>query len=158
MTDGTNDAAAEIVGGQEDEEQQGSYISAPKLMRIASMTRAMLDEIRQSELDEPGRKRLAEIHERSLEEMQDVLSEDLREELSDMFVPLEGDISESELRLVQAQLVGWLEGLFAGIQASLISQQAAAANQLQEMRMRAIEAQGRRPGRDSGHDVPGQYL
>jgi len=146
-----NEAATEVV---DDEDLQASYISAPKLMRIASMTRAMLDELRQSELDEAGRRRLVEIHERSLEEMQDVLSPDLREELSDMFVPLEGDISESELRLVQAQLVGWLEGLFAGIQATLISQQAAAANQLQQMRQRAIEAQGRR----GPQDVPGQYL
>ncbi len=163
-----NDVPAEIVeeaevteesGEQEPgAEPQGSYISAPKLMRIASMTRAMLDEIRQSELDDAGRRRLVEIHERSLDEMQDVLSEDLRQELDDMFVPLQDESSESELRLVQAQLVGWLEGLFAGIQATLLSQQAAAANQLQEMRMRAIEAQGRRPGQDPGQEVPGQYL
>jgi hypothetical protein len=158
MTDASNDAPVEVVEEHESEEQAASYISAPKLMRIASMTRALLDEVRQSELDDPGRRRLAEIHERSLEEMQEVLSEDLREELTEMFTPLEGDISESELRIVQAQLVGWLEGLFAGIQATLISQQAAAANQLQEMRMRAIEAQGRRPGSDPGQDVPGQYL
>ena len=162
-----NDIPAEIVEDAESheetvdqpaEEPQGSYISAPKLMRIASMTRAMLDEVRHSDLDDAGRRRLVEIHERSLEEMQDVLSEDLRQELDDMFVPLQEEASESELRLVQAQLVGWLEGLFAGIQATLLSQQAAAANQLQEMRMRAIEAQGRRPGQDPTQDVPGQYL
>jgi hypothetical protein len=149
-----NETPSEFAADAGAEDAAASYISAPKLMRIASMTRAMLDELRQSELDEAGRRRLVEIHERSLEEMQDVLSPDLREELTDMFVPLEGDISPSELRIVQAQLVGWLEGLFAGIQATLISQQAAAADQLQQMRKRAIEAQGRR----SSQDVPGQYL
>jgi hypothetical protein len=156
MTDQPNDSDAEVVGeGDEHEERQGSYVSAPKLMRIASMTRALLDEVRQSDLDEPGRRRLAEIHERSLEEMQDVLSDDLRQELTDMFQPIdEATASESELRLAQAQLVGWLEGLFAGIQATLVSQQVAAANQLQQMRTRAIEAQGRtRPS-----EAPGQYL
>jgi hypothetical protein len=136
----------------ESEEPEGTYIEAPKLMRIASMTRALLDEIRQSPLDEPGRRRLVEIHERSLEELQDVLSDDLKQELQDMFLPVsEEEASESELRIVQAQLVGWLEGLFAGIQATLWSQQAAAANQLQELRTKAIEAQ-------SGSRPPGQYL
>jgi len=140
----------EIVAPDEDEET--SSVQAPKLMRIASMTRALLDEIRQAPLDEAGRRRLVEIHETSLVELQDVLSEDLREELAEMFTPVEDGASESELRLVQAQLVGWLEGLFAGIQASLWSQQAAANNQLQEMRRRAIEAQARTP------DPPGHYL
>jgi hypothetical protein len=142
-----SESAAAVVEEAE-EQREGSYIQAPKLMRIASMTRAMLEEVRQSPLDEPGRRRLVEVHERSLEEMQDVLSEDLREELADIFVPISHEsASESELRMAQAQLVGWLEGLFAGIQASLLTQQAAAAHQLQEMRMRAIEAQtGERPG------------
>ena len=138
-------------------ETRASYVQAPKLMRIASMTRAMLDEIRQAPLDEPGRRRLAEIHERSLAEMQDVLSEDLRQELADIFTPISAEsASESELRIAQAQLVGWLEGLFAGIQATLLHQQAAMASQLQEMRMRAIEAQ---PRSQAGEDrLPGQYL
>jgi len=133
--------------------QAASFIQAPKLMRIASMTRALLDEIRQSPLDEAGRVRLIEIHARSLQEMQEVLSEDLQQEMNEMFLPVSSETAtESELRLVQAQLVGWLEGLFAGIQASLWSQQASAANQLQEMQMRAIEAQSRPTER------PGQYL
>jgi len=142
----------ELVG--EDDDSTNTITEAPKLMRIASMTRALLDEIRQAPLDDAGRRRLIDIHSRSLEELQDVLSEDLREELSDMFVPVSEETStESELRIVQAQLVGWLEGLFAGIQASLWSQQAAVANQLQEMRVRAIEAPtGPRDG------APGQYL
>lgn len=146
--DATN-LPAEVV---ETDEPSGTFIQAPKLMRIASMTRAMLDEIRQAPLDEAGRRRLVEIHGRSLEEMQDVLSEDLREELNEIFVPLSSETAtEPELRIAQAQLVGWLEGLFAGIQATLWSQQAAAASQLQEMRMRAVEA-------DPRGDLPGQYL
>jgi hypothetical protein len=135
----------------EEEQEERSFVEAPKLMRIASMTRALLDELRQAPLDEAGRRRLVEIHETSLIELQDVLSDDLRQELEEMFHPIEDDASESELRIVQAQLVGWLEGLFAGIQASLWSQQAAASNQLAEMRTRAIEAQ-------TGQERPGQYL
>jgi hypothetical protein len=139
----------------EREDTSTSFIQAPKLMRIASMTRALLDEIRQAPLDDPGRRRLVDIHQRSIAEMQDVLSEDLQEELDEMFAPLSRETStESELRLVQAQLVGWLEGLFAGIQASLWSQQAMAATQLQEMRTRAIEA----PSSSDSDGAPGQYL
>jgi hypothetical protein len=155
-----DEQAEEAAGGAEQvtpAEPHSSYVQAPKLMRIASMTRAMLEEIRQAPLDEAGRRRLAEIYERSLEEMQDVLSEDLRQELADIFTPVSADTaSESELRMAQAQLVGWLEGLFAGIQATLLHQQAAMASQLQEMRMRAIETQ---PRSKVGEDrAPGQYL
>jgi hypothetical protein len=137
----------------------GGVLHASKLMRIASMTRAMLDEVRQSPLDEPGRRRLTEVYQRTFEEMEEVLTDDLREELQDIFLPLSSDeASDSEIRIAQAQLVGWLEGLFAGIQASLFSQQAAAASQLQQMRIRAIEMQTNgEPGSDD--DVaPGQYL
>jgi hypothetical protein len=133
------------------ETEGASYVQAPKLMRIASMTRAMLEEIRQAPMDDAGRRRMAEIHEHSLEELQDVLSDDLRAEVNALFEPLSDDsVSEAEIRAAQAQLVGWLEGLFAGIQASLWSQHAAAADQLQQMRMRAIEAEP-----SDGH---GQYL
>jgi hypothetical protein len=165
MTDPEHTSGAEAEAGEEltvdaaapaeDAEGRASYIQAPKLMRIASMTRAMLEEVRQAPVDDAGRRRLVEVYERSLEEMEDVLSDDLREELRDIFIPISSDsASESELRIAQAQLVGWLEGLFAGIQASLLSQQAVAAHQLQEMRMRAIEAQAR-TGRS---EAPGQYL
>ncbi len=155
MTEDLNQDQIEPELVDEDAENtSSSFVQAPKLMRIASMTRAMLDEIRQSPLDEAGRLRLIEIHQSSLGEMQEVLSDDLRQELSDMFSPVEEETAtESELRLVQAQLVGWLEGLFAGIQASLWSQQNAAANQLQEMRAKAIEAQ-----HGGSEEVPGQYL
>lgn len=140
----------------EESEDDASFAQAPKLMRIASMTRAMLEEVRQAQLDDAGRRRLVEIHEATIAEMQDVLSDDLREELNELFSPVSADtVSEAELRVAQAQLVGWLEGLFAGIQATLWSQQAAATNQLQQMRMRAIEAQRRQAGEVT---PPGQYL
>lgn len=149
--------APEVVEGPAPEAHGTSYVQAPKLMRIASMTRAMLEEVRQAPTDEQGRRRLAEAYDRSLAELQDVLSEDLRQELVDIFAPISSETaSESELRIAQAQLVGWLEGLFAGIQATLLHQQAAMASQLQEMRVRAIEAQPRSPGVDD--HLPGQYL
>jgi len=134
----------------------GQSVSEPsKLIRIASMTRAMLDEVRQAPLDDAGRLRLRDIHHRSLVQLSGALSPELAAELDTIFVPIEdGAVSESELRLVQAQLVGWLEGLFHGIQASMWSQQAAAAAQLEQMRSRrALE-----PGDDDSPFSPGQYL
>jgi hypothetical protein len=138
------------------EEDGGSFITEPsKLIRIASMTRAMLDEVRQADVDEQGRRRLAEIYTRSLSQLRESLSDDLQEELESVFQPLHmEDTSESELRIVQAQLVGWLEGLFHGIQASLFSQQAAAAAQLDEMRRR----RALNPTGDEAGGSPGQYL
>ena len=102
----------------------------------------------------PGRRRLAEVYDRSLAEMQDVLRRTCarNSSTSSPRSPAE-TATESELRIAQAQLVGWLEGLFAGIQATLLHQQAAMATQLQEMRMRAIEAP---PGTRT--ETPGQYL
>ncbi|MBU1227079.1 MAG: bacterial proteasome activator family protein [Actinobacteria bacterium] len=148
---------AEIV--EEESPQSPGVIHASKLMRIASMTRAMLDEVRHAPLDDGGRKRLVEVHERTIEEMEEVLTDDLREELQDIFMPLSGsDASDSEIRIAQAQLVGWLEGLFAGIQASLFSQQAAAASQLQMMRSRAIEARAGMNPQSDEEPAPGQYL
>lgn len=116
-------------------------ISSPtKLIRIASMVRTMLDEVRRAPLDDAGRRRLAEIHERSLTELESVLSPDLQQELTEVVLPLTSDApTESELRLAQAQLVGWLEGLFHGIQATLFTQQASAQGQLEQMRRRALE-------------------
>lgn len=113
-------------------------VSQPtKLIRIASMTRATLDEVRQAPLDEAGRKRLLAVYNSTITELKEVLSEDLQEELDEIFMPLTSQVpSESELRIAQAQLVGWLEGLFHGIQASLWTQQMAAQAQLQEMQAR----------------------
>jgi hypothetical protein len=129
-----------------------SSVSQPtKLIRIASMTRATLDEVRQAPLDEAGRTRLLAVYTRTIEELKEVLSDDLREELDEVFLPLTSQVpSESELRIAQAQLVGWLEGLFHGIQASLWTQQMAAQAQLEEMRTRkSLEAP---------EQPPGQYL
>jgi Bacterial proteasome activator len=127
-------------------EEEGEQVTSPtKLIRIASMVRTMLDEVRRAPLDDAGRRRLREIHERSLRELESVLSPELQKELAEVVLPLTTDTpSESELRLTQAQLVGWLEGLFHGIQATLFTQQTAAQQQLDEMRRRrAIEsAQG----------------
>lgn len=124
-----------------------------KLIRIATMTRAMLDEVRQAPIDDKGRARLAEVHRLSVDELRGVLSDDLLEEFDQVMVPLhKEDASEGEIRIAQAQLIGWLEGLFHGIQASLFSQQLAAQNQLAEMQRRALQ---RPQGEDQG---PGLYL
>lgn len=129
----------EVVDGDLDEgRDESTAIHEPsKLIRIASMTRAMLDEVRQAPLDDAGRELLREIYARSLDQLQGAVSADLADELSGIFVPLEQEnVTESEIRIVQAQLVGWLEGLFHGIQASLFTQQMAAGAQLEEMRRR----------------------
>ncbi len=109
-----------------------------KLLRIASMVRELLDETRQASIDEPGRRRLAEIYERSVGELRDTLSDDLREELATLAPPIDGVPTESEIRVAQAQLVGWLEGLFHGIQAAMFAQQAAARAQFEELRRRGL--------------------
>lgn len=139
---------------QEKEAGDESISQPSKLIRIASMTRATLDEVRQAPLDEAGRKRLLSIYRRSLDELKEVLSPDLREELDEVFLPLTSEIpSESELRVAQAQLVGWLEGLFHGIQASLWSQQVAAQAQLAQVRQnKALE------GASEDATYPGTYL
>jgi hypothetical protein len=112
-------------------------VSQPaKVMRIGSMVKQLLEEVRSAPLDEAGRSRLAEIHGRSLDELEDGLAPELVEELQRIALPFaDGETpSESELRVAQAQLVGWLEGLFHGIQTALVAQQMAAQAQLSEMR------------------------
>jgi len=113
------------------EDENSDYISQPaKVMRIGSMVKSLLDEARSAPLDEAGRARLREIYETSISELSGALSPDLGTELSKMAIPFSAEVpTESELRIAQAQLVGWLEGLFHGIQASLFAQQAAAAGQ-----------------------------
>lgn len=137
------------------EQGEESPVSEPtKLIRIATMTRAMLEEVRQAPLDEGGRARLAEVHGRSIAELRDVLSPELLEEFDEIMIPLKVEaVTEAELRIAQAQLIGWLEGLFHGIQASLWSQQMAAQSQLAEMQRRALSA----PKPDEG-DHSGPYL
>ena len=132
-------------------EAGGEQVSRPtKLIRIASMVRALLEEARLAPLDDAGRRSLKEIHERSIHELEDILSEDLRKELSDVTLPFASETpSDAELRIAQAQLVGWLEGLFHGIQATLFTQQMQAQQQFEEMRQRhALEAGT--PARPSG--------
>ena len=151
----TPDAVEEVPETSETVEETPPVTEPTKLIRIASMTRAMLDEARQAPLDEGGRKRLAEVHSRSVEELREILSPDLQEEFNEIMIPLnKADASESEVRVAQAQLIGWLEGLFHGIQASLWSQQMVAQNQLAEMQRRALGA----PPRGGDEDATGLYL
>jgi hypothetical protein len=135
-------------------EAQESITQPAKLLRIASMVRELLEDTRQASLDEPGRVRLRQIYERSLGELAEVLSPDLKDELESLAPPMNGVPSESEIRIAQAQLVGWLEGLFHGIQAALFAQQQAARAQFEELRRRGL------PAGESGsaQDVRGQYL
>ncbi|KGN34122.1 hypothetical protein N802_12005 [Knoellia sinensis KCTC 19936] len=106
-----------------------------KVMRIGSMIKQLLEEVRNAPLDEKGRARLAEIHDRSLSELKDGLAPELVEELERISLPFsEESPTDAELRIAQAQLVGWLEGLFHGIQTALVAQQMAAQAQLQQMR------------------------
>src|SRR3712207_3242551 len=141
-----------------------------KVMRIGSMIKQLLEEVRAAPLDEAGRQRLREIHSRSITELEEGLAPELREELDRLTLPFdEGTVpSEAELRIAQAQLVGWLEGLFHGIQATLVAQQMAARMQLEQMRGRPalpMGPGGRPPGTPglTGQPAPephgpGQYL
>ena len=114
------------VGGDAEESGSDQEVTEPgKLIRIATMTRSILEEVRAATPDEPGRELISKIHDRSLDELRDVLSKELLIEFDRMFEPLLGDDppTSSEVRIAQAQLIGWLEGLFQGIQASLVTRQ-----------------------------------
>jgi hypothetical protein len=140
-----------VVGEPSQQRQTESVPSPAKVMRIGAMVRQLLEEVRHAPLDEAGRARMREIYNLSVRELADGLSPDLAQELGRVARPFaeEETPSEAELRVAQAQLVGWLEGLFHGIQATLFAQQMSARNQLEEMRRRAL------PGRP---DPSGQYL
>lgn len=142
-----------------------------KIMRIGEMIKRLLEEVRSAPLDEAARARMAQIHERSLAELEEGLSEDLVAELHRISLPFgdEAVPSESELRIAQAQLVGWLEGLFHGLQTALVAQQMAAQAQLQQMRggarslppglLRAAPGDNAPGGQTpDGRPTPGQYL
>jgi len=146
-----------------------------KVMRIGSMIKQLLEEVRNAPLDDAGRARLAEIHRRSIKELEDGLAPELIEELDRIALPFSEDHAptDAELRIAQAQLVGWLEGLFHGIQTALFAQQMAAQAQLQQMRALPAghpahpdtagrhAAPGMHPGQPgSGHEggPTGQYL
>ncbi len=126
-----------------DERTTESVNEPAKVLRIGSMVKTLLDEVRAAPLDEKSRVRLREIYEQSIRTLSEGLSPDLVAELERMAPPFDGETpSDAELRIAQAQLVGWLEGLFHGIQATLMSQQMAARAQLEEMRQRGLPSAG----------------
>lgn len=129
-----------------------------KVMRIGSMIRQLLEEVKAAPLDEASRVRLREIHTSSIKELEDGLAPELIEELERLTLPFaEGNTpSDAELRIAQAQLVGWLEGLFHGIQTTLFAQQMAARAQLENMR-KALPA-GMAPDDEQGGSRSGPYL
>ncbi|MFM2183230.1 MAG: hypothetical protein RJB61_1524 [Actinomycetota bacterium] len=129
----SNGEAVAAVDGHPDVPPE-TVTEPAKVMRIGSMVKQLLDEVRSSPLDAASRERLAEIYERSIVELSDALSPDLQEELRMLALPFDDVPTEAELRIAQAQLVGWLEGLFHGIQATLFAQQLAARQQLEQMR------------------------
>jgi hypothetical protein len=139
----------------EGEETTPDVTQPTKLIRIASMTRAMLEEARQAPLDDSGRERMAKVHARSVEELKEIFSPELQDEFNEIMIPLNDEkVTEAELRVAQAQLIGWLEGVFHGIQASLWSQQMNAQTQLAEMQKRALGA----PRKQEGDNSSGLYL
>jgi hypothetical protein len=143
-----SDEAAAVEGGE-------TVAQPAKVMRIGSMIKQLLEEVRQAPLDEASRSRLREVYETSVKELAEGLSPDLSDELGRLTLPFSTDAipSEGELRIAQAQLVGWLEGLFHGIQATLFAQQMAARAQLEEMRRRSLPAAA-----DERPTGPGTYL
>jgi len=156
--DGNGPVMPEVVdipSPEGDAAPAGEQVARPtKLIRIASMVRALLEEARRAPLDDVGRRSLKEIHERSIHELEEILSPDLRKELEEVTLSFSSDTpSESELRIAQAQLVGWLEGLFHGIQATLFTQQMQAQRQFEDMRQRRALEMGNNPGQQ-----PGAYL
>jgi hypothetical protein len=136
-----------------------------KVMRIGSMVKQLLEEVRAAPLDDAARERLKEVHEGSVRELADGLAPELREELERLTLPFSDDAtpSDAELRIAQAQLVGWLEGLFHGIQTALFAQQMAARVQLEQMRGRTALPGGPGPVPGAGTGAgpgggTGQYL
>jgi hypothetical protein len=147
-------AAGGVPTGEGAVEPTETVAQPARVMRIGSMIRQLLEEVRQAPLDEKSRTRLREIFDTSVRELGEGLSPDLSAELARISSPFEGGTpSESELRVAQAQLVGWLEGLFQGIQATLFAQQMNARSQLEEMRRRQLPS-----GDEPPASRPGTYL
>ena len=152
-------------GAQATDEDSGDQVIAQpaKLLRIASMIRELVEEVRQSSMDEPGRRRLAEIYKSATDQLRDALSPELNAELDSLAPPLEGPASEAEVRVAQAQLLGWLEGLFHGIQAALWAQHMQAQAAIDEVRRRQLPSGPMRPDQPPEQPTeqpgtPGQYL
>ncbi|SFB01561.1 Protein of unknown function [Amycolatopsis marina] len=163
--DGSPVGTARIASSEEAEQSEtvGDLVEEPaKVMRIGTMIKQLLEEVRAAPLDDASRNRLREIHETSIKELEQALAPELQDELERLVAPFTEDStpSDAELRIAQAQLVGWLEGLFHGIQTALFAQQMAARVQLEQMR------RGLPPGSSAGateHPTPGigttgQYL
>jgi hypothetical protein len=165
----SEDDSIEIITGQQigDGEGQRSVtdlVEQPaKVMRIGTMIKQLLEEVKAAPLDDASRTRLREVHATSIRELEDGLAPELREELQRLALPFSEDSvpSDAELRIAQAQLVGWLEGLFHGIQTALFAQQMAARAQLEHMRQGALPPGMPGPdgpaGGNGGHGT-GQYL
>lgn len=159
MSTRNDDDDVEIIGGVDprmmaitdddsDERSLTDLVEQPaKVMRIGTMIKQLLEEVRAAPLDDASRNRLREIHATSIRELEEGLAPELREELDRLTLPFNEDAapSDAELRIAQAQLVGWLEGLFHGIQTALFAQQMAARAQLEKMRQGALPP-GRRQG------------
>jgi hypothetical protein len=145
-----------------DEATQGNIEHPAKLLRLAVMIRELLEEVRRAPLDDTARQHLRDVHTKVIDELKTGLSGALAEELERLSLPLPktGVPSESEIRIAQAQLLGWLEGLFQGIQAAIATQQLAAQAQLTEMRRRGLPPGPQEDGSPQAQrpDVPGQYL
>jgi hypothetical protein len=163
-SDGRSATAAEELGphgspgeGSQPQIPEVAVEQPGKLLRIAMMIREMLEEVRRAPLDADAREHLAEIHDRVIGELKTALSGPLAEELARITHPFDDVPSEAELRIAHAQLLGWLEGLFQGIQAAIATQQMAMASQLEEMRRRALPP-GQLEPRQPGEATPGQYL
>lgn len=167
MTANTDDDNIEIItggdeGGDDDGRSVTDLVEQPaKVMRIGTMIKQLLEEVRAAPLDDASRSRLREIHATSIRELEDGLAPELRDELERLALPFTEDTipTDAELRIAQAQLVGWLEGLFHGIQTALFAQQMAARAQLEHMRQGALPPGIAQPGAPGvpGHGT-GQYL
>jgi len=170
MTANTDDDNIEIIGGDDrmvaDDDADGKSLTdlveqPAKVMRIGTMIKQLLEEVRAAPLDDASRNRLRDIHRTSIRELEGGLAPELREELERLTLPFTEDTvpSDAELRIAQAQLVGWLEGLFHGIQTALFAQQMAARAQLEHMRQGALPPGVTAPGQPGpGHPGTGQYL
>jgi hypothetical protein len=165
--DGAPLGAAHLPGGESehgDQQEVANQVEEPaKVMRIGTMIKQLLEEVRAAPLDEASRNRLRDIHRSSIQELEQGLAPELREELERLTLPFEEDAtpSDAELRIAQAQLVGWLEGLFHGIQTALFAQQMAARVQLEQMRRGALPpGTGQGEAHEAGPHIrgTGQYL
>jgi hypothetical protein len=168
----SSDDDIEVIGGvdpqrmaaahDEDDRAITDLVEQPaKVMRIGTMIKQLLEEVRAAPLDEASRSRLRKIHATSIRELEEGLAPELREELDRLTLPFtDGSVpSDAELRIAQAQLVGWLEGLFHGIQTALFAQQMAARAQIEQMReQRGLPAGPGRAGAGGTISGTGQYL